>query len=278
MPIANSRNRPVRSRSNTTSSFRGASAITEDPAEDYTGSPSSYNAPSNELRPPPSFSARSRAGSNQNSPRKELPGFDLPTRPTIRSANSAFEGGASYQGSRDASPAPSAGGSVRLTRVPTEGSIGGFRSGLRPVKRNDSLATGGGGDVFGDPDLDGEDARSVSPANSYEGRNVGMGARSSSWSVQQQQERSGYSNGGGYGRGVQRDYENGDNRGYENTGGYGDKKAAPPPPPPSRYVCTLYIPLDISQHAMVSSTKLVANTCPQSQEATATTPHEEECP
>jgi len=166
---------------------------------------------------------------------------------------------------------------VRLTRVPTEGSVGGFRSGLRPVKRNDSLATGGGGDVFGDPELDGEDARSVSPANSYEGRNVGMGARSASWSVQQQQERSGYSNGGGYGRGVQRDYENGGNRGYENASGYGDRKAAPPPPPPSRYVCDLSISLDLSQPAMMGSTRLVANIHLQSQEATATTTHEEEC-
>jgi len=204
---ANNRNRPIRSRSNTTSSFRGA--ITEDPEEDvYANSPSSYTQ-ANELRPPPSFSSRSRAGSNQSSPRRELPGFDLPTRPSIRT--NTFEGGASYQSSRDASPAAM----TRLSRIPTDGSMGALIAGLRPTKRTDSA-----GDVFGDPDFDrAEDERSVSPAGSYDSRGGhGQFSRSASWSVQQ---NSGYSNGGSYGGGQQND------DGLR-------KKVAPPPPPPNR--------------------------------------------
>lgn len=230
------RQRPVRSRSNTTTSFRGnTSQIAEDPDEQlYSASPSTSFNPNADLRPPPSFGARSRTNSNQNSPRRELPGFDLPVqtqpRQTISARNNnnagTFEGPTSYQSSRDASPAPSM---PRLSRVPTNdsASIAIGRSNLRPVKRLDSNSTQN--DVFGDQDVDGDsrydvDERSVSPA-SYGSARDNPGAaysRSASWSVQ-----GGYSNGNGAGSG------------YSNGGAYADdggKKKMPPPPPPSRYV------------------------------------------
>lgn len=214
--------RPNRSRSNTTTSYRNnAAQIDEDPEEDsYAASPSNSYNPASELRPPPSFISRSRTNSNQNSPRRELPGFDLPVqtsqqRPTISSRSNTvgtFEGPMSYQGSRDASPA----GMPRLSRVPTDSSatIALGRSNLRPVKRADSNT-----DVFGDPDLDGDDGeRSVSPGSYNSGRENAY-SRSASWSVQ-----GGYANGGSSNGGA----------GYSDDGGR--KKNPPPPPPPSRYV------------------------------------------
>lgn len=148
-----------------------------------------------ELRPP----IRSRASSNHASPRRELAGFDLPTRPSINTRSTTFEGPTSL-GSRDASPAM-----PRLSRVPTDSSVQYGRSALRPTKRSDSIAP----DVFGDPDEDYEndryndrfaDDRSASPAPS----SLGGYSRSASWSMQ---------------------------------GGAGDgSKKMPPPPPPSRYV------------------------------------------
>ena len=69
---------------------------------------------------------------------KELPGFDLPTRPGIRSASSTgFEGpmSSSYNGARSESPA----NMPRLTRVPTEPStLLGARSNLRITKSRDN--------------------------------------------------------------------------------------------------------------------------------------------
>lgn len=174
----------------------------------YTRSPSASVASSySDLRPPPSFN-RSRNNSTQNSPRHELPGFNLPiqSRPTIgsRSATGTFEGGASYQNSRDVSPAP---GATRLSRVPTDNSVSGAysRSQLRPTKRTDNQQA----DVFGDPELDdGMDERSISPAGSYAS---GAGAYSRSASF-------------------------GAKAGYNGSGAYGDegRKKAPPPPPPNR--------------------------------------------
>lgn len=91
------------------------------------------------LPPPrrPTISS-SRVPSGANSPMKELPGFDLPTRPGgIRSASSTgFEGpmSSSYN-ARSESPA----NMPRLTRVPTEPStLLGARSNLRITKSRDS--------------------------------------------------------------------------------------------------------------------------------------------
>ncbi|GAB7355247.1 hypothetical protein MBLNU459_g5796t3 [Dothideomycetes sp. NU459] len=176
--------RAPRSRSNTTSSFNAADRFKQIEEE----------GPLQELRPP----IRSRASSNQNSPRRELPGFDLPVRPAINGRSTTFEGPTSL-GSRDASPAPT--GMPRLSRVPTDSSVQFGRSNLRPTKRTDSIAP----DVFGDPDDDFEndryndryaDDRSASPAPS----NMSGFSRSASWSMQ---------------------------------GGDAAKKM-PPPPPPSR--------------------------------------------
>lgn len=80
----------------------------------------------------------SRVPSGANSPMKELPGFDLPTRPSIRSASSTgFEGpmSSSYNATRSESPA----NMPRLTRVPTEPStLLGARSNLRITKSRDN--------------------------------------------------------------------------------------------------------------------------------------------
>ena len=98
------------------------------------------------LEPPQRPGISNRLPSGQNSPRRELPGFDLPVRPPIHSrTNSAFEGPTSL--ARDGSPA----GMPRLTRVPTEpGVIQGARGALRVTKRDD---------VFGDEQSDYGDGR-----------------------------------------------------------------------------------------------------------------------
>lgn len=78
----------------------------------------------------------SRLPSGANSPMKELPGFDIPTRPGIRSASSTgFEGpmSSSYN-ARAESPAHV----PRITRAPTEPStLLGARSNLRITKSRD---------------------------------------------------------------------------------------------------------------------------------------------
>ncbi|KAL1296548.1 hypothetical protein AAFC00_000053 [Neodothiora populina] len=229
--------RTPRSRSNTNNSFRGGSSnggISEDPEEHvYSQSPSTMVSSSfndSALRPPPTFASRSRTNSTQNSPRRELPGFDLPvqtttTRPQITSRSATtgtFEGPASssYQNSRDVSPAPM----HRIARVATDGSSNGGialgRSQLKPVNSR----SGTDSDVFGDPEMDDyRDNRSISPSGSYNNYNNNGGgnsyneSRSASWSVQGGQQSQQYSNGGGYG----------------DDGGMGRKKG-PPPPPPSR--------------------------------------------
>lgn len=119
--------RVPRSRSNTTTSFRG---IEEEESVA-------------ELRIP----TRSRVPSAQASPRRELSGFDFSTRPVMASRGATFEGPRSLQ--RDASPALSI---PRLSRVPTETSVLSGRSQLRSIKRENS--NGNGTDVFGDPEED----------------------------------------------------------------------------------------------------------------------------
>ncbi|SMR56936.1 unnamed protein product [Zymoseptoria tritici ST99CH_1E4] len=124
--------------------------------------------------PPPQIS--SRIASGQNSPRRELPGFDLPTRPSYRTASSNFEGPTSLGGGRDQpsyareqpsynrdfSPAPSM---PRLERVQTDSSaIHGARLNLRPTRsRNDGQATPGGDSYGGDYSDDSHSSYSEHP-------------------------------------------------------------------------------------------------------------------
>ena len=63
---------------------------------------------------PPRPIISSRSASGQNSPRRELPGFDLPSCPAAQRSASGFEGPTSL--ARDHSPAAP----PRLSRVPTE--------------------------------------------------------------------------------------------------------------------------------------------------------------
>ncbi|KAK3715386.1 hypothetical protein LTR37_007114 [Vermiconidia calcicola] len=114
------------------------------------------------LEPPPRPTISSRSASGTNSPRRELPGFDLPVRPANGRITSGFEGPTSL--ARDQSPQPM----PRLSRVPTEPTqIIGARNGLRVTKR-DSPREG----VFADDQSDYSDSPST-----YEPR------RSMSWST-----------------------------------------------------------------------------------------------
>jgi hypothetical protein len=146
--------RVPRSRSNTGNSASFRQIDEDEPVHDF--------------RPP----IRSRAPSGTNSPRRELPGFDLPTRPSSR-----FEGPSSLN-SRDDSPVAM----PRLSRVPTDSSLS-LRQGLRSNKRNDSANS----DVFGDQDeyaMDNDrygDERSASPASYNAAPSF---SRSASWSQQ----------------------------------------------------------------------------------------------
>jgi len=97
------------------------------------------------LEPPSRQTITSRLPSGQNSPRRELPGFDLPVRPMNNRSVSGFEGPTSLGRESSAAAMP------RLTRVPTEPTqILASRSQLRVTKRNDSY----GADVFGDDQSD----------------------------------------------------------------------------------------------------------------------------
>ncbi|KXS94320.1 hypothetical protein AC578_10814 [Pseudocercospora eumusae] len=93
----------------------------------------------------------SRVPSGANSPRKELPGFDLPVRPNgLRSSSTpGFEGPMSLSRSETHSPAAM----PRLARVPTEpSSILGARSNLRITRSRESSQPPP--DVFGDDQSD----------------------------------------------------------------------------------------------------------------------------
>lgn len=154
LAVPGSRSRVPRSRSNTGNSASFRQIDEDEPVHDF--------------RPP----IRARAPSGTNSPRRELPGFDLPIRPSAR-----FEGPSSLN-SRDPSPMSM----PRLSRVPTDSSIS-LRQGLRPTKRNDSANS----DVFGDQDdytLDNDryaDERSASPGSYSAAPSF---SRSASWSQQ----------------------------------------------------------------------------------------------
>jgi hypothetical protein len=119
------------------------------------------------LEPPPRPTISSRVASGSNSPARELPGYDLPTRQqNFRSTSTpGFEGPMSLNG-REHSPAAM----PRLSRVPTEPSaILGARSNLRITRSRDGpqQATGGG-DVFGDD----QSVYSQSPSSFGEQRNM----------------------------------------------------------------------------------------------------------
>ena len=151
------------------------------------------------LEPPQRPTISSRLPSGQNSPRRELPGFDLPVlRPSTSRTNSTysgFEGPTSYGGQRSESPGTAMmAGMPRLSRVPTDPTqILAGRSQLRITKRDQ------GADVFGDEQ---NDYQPESPGG-YEEH-----PRTASWSV---------ARGGGA---------------IEEAGDGG--RRMPPPPPPSR--------------------------------------------
>lgn len=105
------------------------------------------------LEPPRRPMIGSRVSSGANSPRKELPGFDLPARPNgLRSSSTpGFEGPMSLTRGETNSPAPT----QRLARVPTEpSSILGARSNLRITKPRESSQPPTSHDVFGDDQSD----------------------------------------------------------------------------------------------------------------------------
>ncbi|KAF2160683.1 hypothetical protein M409DRAFT_70226 [Zasmidium cellare ATCC 36951] len=108
------------------------------------------------LEPPPRPTISSRVPSGANSPRKELPGFDLPVRinNTRSTSTPGFEGPTQL---RADSPA----GMPRLARVPTEPShLLGARSNLRITKSREAQAHGGS-DVFGDDQSEYSDSPST---------------------------------------------------------------------------------------------------------------------
>ena len=123
------------------------------------------------LDPPPPLRptiSSSRTASGQNSPRREFPGFDLPSRPAVQQRSaSTFEGPTSL--ARDHSPA----GLPRLSRVPTEPTqLIGARNGLRATKRDTNGASGVNGSVFADDASDYTDSPTGSELS-----------RTTSWSV-----------------------------------------------------------------------------------------------
>jgi len=119
------------------------------------------------LDPPAKISSRLPSG--QNSPRRELPGFDLPGRPIPSRSQSGFEGPTSL--GNGASTPPD--NSMRpLSRVPTDSSqISNMRLNLRSTQSKDS---GYGANVFEDADSEVSDAGYGNGHGSY--------GRSPSWS------------------------------------------------------------------------------------------------
>ena len=99
---------------------------------------------------PPQPQIGARVASGTSSPRREMPGFDLPVRSNARSTSTpGFEGPTTLN--RADSPA----GMPRLARVPTEPSqILGARSHLRITKSREAAPSSAGGDVFGDDQSD----------------------------------------------------------------------------------------------------------------------------
>lgn len=141
--------RGTRSRSNTAGSLTERfSRIMEEPP----------------LEPPAKISSRIPSG--QNSPRRELPGFDFSGRPIPSRTQSGFEGPTSLGNGASTPP------DMRpLSRVPTDSSqISNVRLNLRSTQSKDS---GYGANVFEDADSE------VSDAGYGNGQSYG---RSPSWS------------------------------------------------------------------------------------------------
>ena len=117
------------------------------------------------LEPPSRPAISSRLPSGPNSPRRELPGFDLPVRPVNGRSNSGFEGPTSLGHGRDGSPV----GMPRLSRLPTEPTqLLAGRSNLRITKNREPS------NVFGDEN---DSETSESPSDYQH-------SRATSWSVQ----------------------------------------------------------------------------------------------
>ncbi|KAI7006792.1 hypothetical protein D0869_10540 [Hortaea werneckii] len=167
------------------------------------------------LEPPHRPGIRSRAPSGTSSPRRELPGFDIPTRPPINSrANSTFEGPTSLGSiARSESPASTM---PRLTRVPTEPTpILTGKASLRstskpPPPREPATATSP--NVFGD---DQSDETSDTASFLHHPHQPDPAARSASWS------QNGFLSAAAA-------------AGNGSHDAFGAKKTPPPPPPPSR--------------------------------------------
>jgi hypothetical protein len=143
--------RGTRSRSNTAGSLTERfSRIMEEPP----------------LEPPAKISSRLPSG--QNSPRRELPGFDIPGRPIPNRSQSGFEGPTSLGNGASTPP------DMRpLSRVPTDSSqISNMRLNLRSTQSKDS---GYGANVFEDADSE------VSDSGYANGHGFGQ-TRSPSWS------------------------------------------------------------------------------------------------
>jgi len=116
------------------------------------------------LEPPVRPTISSRVPSGQNSPRREMPGFDFPVRPGNYRSQSGFEGPTSL--GREPAEMP------RLSRVPTDPThLMGGRSQLRVTKR-DALP----GDVFGDDQSDYSETSTSASAYGH--------SRTTSWSTQ----------------------------------------------------------------------------------------------
>ncbi|KAM0719247.1 hypothetical protein Q7P37_005152 [Cladosporium fusiforme] len=178
-PINGLARRGNRSRSNTAGSLTDRfSRIMEEPP----------------LDPPAKISSRIPSG--QNSPRRELPGYDFSgARPIPGRSQSGFEGPTSLGGGSGSTPRDDS--PMRpLSRVPTDSSqISNMRLNLRAVKSKDS---GYGANVFDDADSEVNDFGNNHSNGGYEQSRSGsmsMGSNASDWA----------------------------------TG-----KKAPPPPPPSR--------------------------------------------
>lgn len=119
------------------------------------------------LDPPAKISSRLPSG--QNSPRRELPGFDLPAgRPIPSRTHSGFEGPTSLGNGTSTPP------DMRpLSRVPTDSStISNMRLGLRATPSKDS---GYGANVFEDADSE------ISDSGYGNGNGINQ-TRSPSWS------------------------------------------------------------------------------------------------
>ncbi|KAI6857810.1 hypothetical protein D0864_15365 [Hortaea werneckii] len=174
------------------------------------------------LEPPHRPGIRSRAPSGTSSPRRELPGFDIPSRPPINGrANSTFEGPTSL-GSVGRSESPASSTTMpRLTRVPTEPTPiltgkASLRSTSKPPPPREPTTTTTAAttsNIFSD-DQSSETSSSDTASFLHQHHQQSDPARSASWS------QNGFLSAAVAGNG--------------SHDVFGAKKTPPPPPPPSR--------------------------------------------